>query len=170
VATSFHHARICRIPRGHADDNHQVAQKAEYKYVTSLTRPTYSKLSTRIDYSWTFSSAATDKATPLPMLGVRYQPKVDGNNVAQRIARTVLPVEVAAQPGQQLPRIKKAEVMVSGDNGKTWQAASLVSVGSGRYTATFNTPTGTAVSLKAKLVDADGNITEQTVIDAYLLS
>jgi len=146
------------------------AEKAQYKYVTSLTRPTYSKLSTRIDYSWTFSSAATDKATPLPMLGVQYQPKVDGNNVAQRTAETVLPVEVAAQPGQQVPRIKKAELTASGDGGQTWQPASLLPVGAGRYTAKFNTPTGTTVSLQATLVDADGNITEQTVIDAYLLS
>lgn len=45
---------------------------------------------------------------------------------------------------------------------------AVVRVGQG-YKAIFATPAGAAVSLKAQLVDAAGNSTEQTVIGAYPL-
>lgn len=149
-------------------DNYELpAEKADYKYVTSLTRPSYSKLSSRIDYSWSFSSSAADKV--LPMLAVRYQPAVDGTNTAARPTVTTLPVQVVAQPGQPVPAVRKAELAVSGDGGATWKNAPLVPLGGGKYQAVFGTPAGSAVSLKAKIVDAAGNVTEQTVIGAYLL-
>jgi hypothetical protein len=51
---------------------------------------------------------------------VHYQPKVDSKNVADRKPVTVLPVEIVAQSGAPLPGIKKLEIQVSGDDGKTW--------------------------------------------------
>jgi hypothetical protein len=62
------------------------------------------------------------------------------------------------------------ELQVSGDDGKTWHAAAVVPAGKGAYKAIFATPKGAGtVSLKAHLVDAGGNITDQTTIAAYAL-
>ncbi|WP_433166123.1 S8 family serine peptidase [Kribbella sp. CA-247076] len=146
------------------------AEKATYTLESSQTRPTYSTFSTRTDLRWTFTSAATTEPTTLPMLGLRYQPKVDGHNVAERRPVTVLPVIVDGVPGEELPRVKKLELQVSGDNGTTWHKAAVVPAGKGTYKAIFATPKAAkTVSLKAKLIDAQGNITEQTVIGAYPL-
>lgn len=146
------------------------AQRSTYTLETSQTRRTYSAFSTRIETRWTFSSGATAEQTRLPMLGVRYQPTVDSHNVAERRPVTVLPVVVDAQPGAALPRVRKVEIQVSGDEGKTWRRAAVVPTGKGTYKAIFATPMNAkTVSLKAQLVDAEGNTTDQTVIVAYQL-
>ncbi|WP_460666899.1 S8 family serine peptidase [Kribbella swartbergensis] len=155
---------------GYIEAGDLPAGKATYTLETSQTRQTYSTFSTRTDLRWTFTSAATAKETTLPMLGVRYQPKVDSRNVADRTPVTVLPVVVDGVPGETLPGIRKLEIQVSGDDGKTWQKAAVASTGKGTYKAIFATPKNAkAVSLKAHLIDAHGNITDQTVIGAYPL-
>jgi hypothetical protein len=136
--------------------------------VTSQTRPSYSGLSTRIDLSLTFSSAGAEGEVPIPMRTVRYQPAVDSKNVVRRTPVTVLPVRLDTLPGATSPAVRKLEIQVSGDDGVTWKKASVVRVGSG-YKAIFATPKGTTVSLKAHLVDAGGNSTDQTTIAAYPL-
>jgi hypothetical protein len=80
----------------------------------------------------------------------------------------MLPIVLDGTPGAVLPMVKKFQVQVSGDGGATWKPASVVPSGSA-YVATFATPAGTSVSLKANLVDAAGNSTDQTVISAYSL-
>ncbi len=141
------------------------AGKAAYKFVTSGTQ-TVSGLSSRIDLTLTFNSAATTEEKPLPARTIRFQPEVDGNNTVKRTPVTVLPIVLDGTPGATLPAVKKLEVQVSGDDGKTWQKASVVPAGQG-YKAIFATPKGAAVSLKAHLVDAAGNSTDQTVLTAY---
>ena len=162
---------VARSPYfGYIDTTGLPAKKATYTLKTSQTRKTYSKFSTRTDLSWTFTSAATAKETLLPMLGVHYQPKVNRHNVAKRKRVTVLPVVVDAQPGAALPRVKKLVIRVSGNNGKTWRKATVTRTGKGTYKAIFGTPKrAKTVSLKAHLIDAHGNITDQTVIGAYPL-
>ncbi|MEU4288183.1 hypothetical protein AB0E63_08160 [Kribbella sp. NPDC026596] len=118
---------------------------------------------------WTFSSAATTEETPLPLLGVRYQPVVDSHNTAERKPVTVLPVLIDAQPGATVPGIKKLEIQVSVDGGKTWHPAGVVPSGHGTYKAIFATPKGTTISLKSHLLDATGNTTDLTVVNAYPL-
>ncbi|TDD53857.1 hypothetical protein E1263_27575 [Kribbella antibiotica] len=146
------------------------AAKATYTLQATQTRPSYSALSTRTDLSWTFTSAATAEQTPLPMIGVRYQPKVDRNNVAARTPVTVLPIAFEVQTGATLPGIKKLEIQVSGDDGKTWKKAAVAARGRTAYQAVFATPKGAkTMSLKARVVDAAGNITELTTIGAYPL-
>ncbi|MFF5971077.1 S8 family serine peptidase [Streptomyces sp. NPDC012769] len=155
---------------GSANTSGLPAGEATYRLETSQTRQTYSTFSTRTDLTWTFSSAATTRETLLPMLAVRYKPNVDSENAVDRRPVTALPVEVAAQPGASLPDIRKLEIQVSGDDGKTWRKAMVVPTGKGTYTAIFPTPrdAGT-VSLKAHLIDAAGGVTDQTVIAAYPL-
>ncbi|MEU4394154.1 S8 family serine peptidase [Kribbella sp. NPDC023855] len=144
------------------------AERAQYKLVTTLTRPSYSSFSTRIDLTSTFSSAGTANETSLPLRTVRYQPAVDQRNTVLRTAVTELPVVLDGMPGAVLPAVSKLQVQVSGDEGKTWKAAAVVRSGDG-YKAIFGTPKGGSVSLKAYVADTAGNTTEQTVIGAYLL-
>ncbi|MFI5734283.1 S8 family serine peptidase [Kribbella sp. NPDC051587] len=139
--------------------------KSTYTLQTSMTRPSVAAFTTRTDLSWTFSSAATTTETPLPMVGVAYQPKVDKFNVVDRTPVTVLPFSLVAQPNSAVPAVKKVELQVSGDDGKTWHPAPVVG-----HRAVFATPKGAkTISLKAHVVDAQGNITDQTTIGAYPL-
>ncbi|MFF0269137.1 S8 family serine peptidase [Kribbella sp. NPDC004536] len=125
--------------------------------------------STRMDLRWTFTSAASAEPARLPLVGIRFQPKVDDHNQAVRRPITVLPVVVDPQDGEQLPAIRKLTVQVSGDDGKTWHDAAVAPIGHGRYKAIFETPAGSSVSLRSQLVDGAGNRTDLTVQKAYLL-
>ncbi|MEU4394155.1 S8 family serine peptidase [Kribbella sp. NPDC023855] len=144
------------------------AAKAKYTFVSSLDRSSLTKLSRKIDLAFTFSSAKAASEQIIPVRTVGYRPAVDSRNTAKRLPVTVLPITLTAQPGAVVPAVKKLELKVSGDDGKTWKPASVVRVGAG-YKAIFATPKGGAISLKAHLVDAAGNTTDQTVIGAYLL-
>jgi subtilisin family serine protease len=143
--------------------------KAKYKFVTTGTRASLSGFSSRTDLTATFTSAGSDAETLVPLRSVRYRPAVDVNNTVKRTPITVLPVLVDGLPGATLPKVKKLTIQVSGDGGKTWHPAAVVPVGTG-YRAIFVTPKGAkSVSLKANLIDAGGNTTEQTTIAAYPL-
>jgi hypothetical protein len=73
-------------------------------------------------------------------------------------------------PGQPVPGIRKLELQISGDAGTTWSKATVTPTGHCEYKAVFTTPKdATTISLKAHLIDADGNVTDQTVIGAYPL-
>lgn len=146
------------------------AAKTTFTLQAAQTRQPHSTFSTRTEYSWTFSSAGTAEPVTLPMLAVRYRPTVDRSNLAERRPVTALPVIVDTVPGRALPTVVKVRLQVSGDDGKTWREASVEPTGSGAYQAVFSTPKdASTISLKAHLVDAEGNSTDQTVIAAYPL-
>jgi hypothetical protein len=163
--------KIAQTPAfGYIDIAGLPADKASYRLETSQTRQTSSTFSTRTEVIWTFCSARTAAATTLPLLGVRYQANVDRHNVVRRTPISVLPIVIDPQPSTTLPRIKKLEIQVSGDGGKTWRPAKVQTLGAGTYQATFATPDNAArISLRSHLIDAYGNSLDQTVIDAYPL-
>ncbi|MEU4394951.1 S8 family serine peptidase [Kribbella sp. NPDC023855] len=138
------------------------AGKAAYKLVTTGTQ-SRTEFATRADLTATFTSAATTQATPVSISTVRFQPKVDGDNLADRTKVTVLPVVVDGATD-----LKSLKVEVSGDNGTTWKQALVTRTTKG-YQAAFITPAGPTVSLRAHLVDRAGNTTDQSVISAYKL-
>lgn len=138
------------------------AGKAAYKLVTTGTQ-SRTEFATRVDLTATFTSAASTQDTPLAISTVRFQPKVDGDNLAARTKVTVLPVLI---DGAQ--DLKSLKVEVSGDNGTTWTSAKVIRTTKG-YQAAFVTPAGPTVSLRAHLVDRTGNTTDQSVISAYKL-
>ncbi|WP_344847688.1 S8 family serine peptidase [Kribbella ginsengisoli] len=143
------------------------AGKAAYKYVTSLDRSSLLKQSSRTELIFTFGSAGSDKLQAIPLRTVGYTPAVDSRNTVKRSTVTVLPIHLTAQAGStRLPAVKKLELKVSGDDGKTWKPAVVVRKGAG-YRAIFVTPKGGAISLKAQLADAAGNTTDQITIGAY---
>ncbi len=138
------------------------AGKATYKLVTTGTQ-TRTEFATRVDLTATFTSGAATQDTRLPISTVRFQPKVDGDNLAARTKVTTLPVLVDGAED-----LKSLKVEVSGDNGTSWTQALVTRTTKG-YLATFTTPTGPTVSLRAHLVDRAGNTTNQSVISAYKL-
>jgi len=153
---------------GEAYAENLPAEKAKYTFQSSMTRQTYSAFSTRTDLTWTFTSAATTAETLIPLVGVSYQPKVDQDNTADRKPVTVLPFSLVAQPDGALPAVKKVDLQVSGDNGKTWHKAAVAPAGHGSYQAIFATPKGAkTISLKTHLADTHGNTADQTTISAY---
>ncbi|WP_433008172.1 S8 family serine peptidase [Kribbella sp. CA-294648] len=138
------------------------AGQATYKLVTTGTQ-SRTEFATRVDLTATFTSAASMQDTPLAISTVRFQPKVDGDNLAARTKLTVLPVVVDGATD-----LKSLKVEVSGDNGTTWKQALVTRTTKG-YQAAFITPAGPTVSLRAHLVDRAGNTTDQSVISAYKL-
>jgi hypothetical protein len=62
------------------------------------------------------------------------------------------------------------KVLVSSDDGATWQKTVLSKLQDGRYRATYTHPrTGDFISLKVLSSDTDGNAVDQTLIHAYRL-
>ena len=124
---------------------------AQYRLETSLAGTT--------SVVATFRSAADG---PLPLRFVRFHPAIDAHNVVARKPTTLLPFTYDAQPGT--PPVKNLVVEYS-PNGKTWKRASVVGA-----RAIFSTPpTATQISLRATVTDEVGNITTQTVLNAYQL-
>ncbi|MGN9777059.1 hypothetical protein ACTMS0_15040 [Micromonospora sp. H33] len=133
------------------------------------TRPSFSDLSTRVDSVWTFRSDTTgEEGESFPLWAVRYAPPVDDHNRVRHGRVTVLPVTVMSQPGARVGAVRELTVEVSGDGGRTWRRAHLVPSGGAGHRAVVATPSGAAsLSLRAVLVDTDGNRLEQTIVDAY---
>nr|WP_238355699.1 S8 family serine peptidase [Kribbella sandramycini] len=145
-------------------------ERATYTLESTMTRKSWSSFSTRTDRKWTFTSAATDRKALLPAVGIRYRPKVGVDNVAERTPVTVLPIALEAQRDGVLPKIRSVSTQISGNAGKTWSKATVTADGRGGYRATFVTPKGAAaVSLKTKIVDESGFVTEETTYEAYPL-
>ncbi|MFF0271036.1 S8 family serine peptidase [Kribbella sp. NPDC004536] len=149
---------------GFANPLNLPAEPATYKLVSTLDRHSVSRFSTKVEYSWIFRSAASTTAVMLPVLGVRYQPVVDDHNLTPRTSVLSVPVVLDHQPGAELPRIDRFTVEYA--SGAGWQQAKLVQKAPGRYVAQFPAPPGPSVSLRAEVVDGDGNRTVQTVTDA----
>jgi hypothetical protein len=144
-------------------------ERAAYKFVTSGTQTVYG-LSTRTDLTVTFNSAETDTWTALPAHTLRFLPEVDSHNdTVGRTHMTALTIVPDGTPGLRPEAVKSLAVQISGDDGKTWRRVTVTRSALG-YKAIFATPDGATLSLKAHLVDAAGNTTDQTVMDAYLLN
>jgi hypothetical protein len=144
------------------------AGTAKYRLVTSATRPSIAELSTRTECVWTFTATAAVEEKQLPLRTVRFRPTLDlANKIARRPVLT-FPFQLEAQVGMSLPKAKKVELQVSGDDGKTWRRAGVVPAGKDAYRAIVALPKGAKyVSLKSRVTDADGTTAELTVIRAF---
>ncbi|TDD59399.1 hypothetical protein E1263_15260 [Kribbella antibiotica] len=149
---------------GYAFVSGQPAGEATYKFVTTGTQ-SLAPFATKVDLTATFKSSASPTRTAVPFSVVRFQPKVDGQNLATRTKVTALPVVVN---GVKASQVKTLTVEVSGDDGKTWTPAKVRRTGQG-FTAVFNTPAGAGISLRTSVTDKAGNNTTQSVLNAYRL-
>ncbi|UVS78797.1 S8 family serine peptidase [Actinokineospora sp. UTMC 2448] len=138
-----------------------------YRLRTEATR-SVSPLSTKVSADWTFRSAPTGEAAPLPLLAVRFAPKLDELNRAPAGRVFTVPVYVQRN-GSTAEGVRTPAVQVSYDDGATWRPVGLVRVGE-RWHAVLLHPRGAEfVSLKAQARDAQGNTVDQTIIRAYAL-
>ncbi|MER8041620.1 S8 family peptidase [Streptomyces sp. NPDC094032] len=139
------------------------AADGAYRLSTSVTRdPAVATTATRIDASWEFRSARTAAETRLPLSTVRFGAAVglDGTAPARQVQVVPLTVQGAAAGGN----LKSLAVYASYDSGRNW---APVPVAYGK--ALVRTPDkGQAVSLRAVVVDKQGNRSSLDVHHAYL--
>ncbi|WEV26294.1 serine protease [Streptomyces sp. 71268] len=134
------------------------ADRATYR-VTATVRQA-GTAATTVTASWTFASQRTSGEVAVPVSAVRFTPTLDLTGAAP--AGTALRVPVAVQ-GAAKGHTRALDVAFSVNGGTTWQRASVV-----RGVATIPAfPSGTGVSLRAKLTDTAGNTLIQTAIGAY---
>jgi hypothetical protein len=119
-----------------------------------------------VSAEWTFRSAHTTAATPLPLLTVGFAPEVDQLNWAPAGRRVTIPVTVDRQPGAGGGRTTLDRVEYSVDDGVTWQRVRPMAKGD-RWEVTVPNPGAGFVSLRAAASDKAGNTVTQTVLRAY---
>ncbi|MEU4996721.1 S8 family serine peptidase [Streptomyces sp. NPDC021622] len=138
------------------------AGEADYRLTTSMKRSTkLSRVTTRVDASWTFSSARAENAQ-LPASTVRFTPKLSLASTAPAGARQSIPLKVqgpAAGPGN----LKSLTVYASYDAGRTWKKTPVTE---GKITVK-NPAAGKSISLRANLTDKQGNKSTLSIYDAY---
>ncbi|MGK5742669.1 S8 family serine peptidase [Micromonospora sp. URMC 103] len=143
---------------------------ADYRMET-LTRRSFTDLSTEVGVAWTFRSRHVpgDDFARLPAMAVRFAPPLDAANTAPAGRSFTIPVRVQRQPGAPSARVAALTVEVSYDGGATWQRAWVRPARDG-WAATVRHPTGAGhVSLRATARDTAGNTVRQHVIQAYRL-
>jgi subtilisin family serine protease len=145
-------------------------EEAAYRLHTESTRSGPVDLSTRISADWTFRSGHVpdQDVEPVPMMAVRFSPRLDDHNQARAGVPLLVPVHV--QHTEPRATVTTLTVRVSYDDGRTWQAAPLTRTG-GRWLAALRHPSGPGfVSLRATATDHAGNTVDQMIIHAYRLA
>ncbi|HEY2673618.1 MAG TPA: S8 family serine peptidase [Rugosimonospora sp.] len=137
--------------------------KSQYRLVSSTTMAGATR-STRVAATWTFESRYTAEPEALPLLAVRFSPRLDGYGrlPAGQTVRIPVRVDGTATTG----RVRELTVEVSFDDGLTWVP---VPVRDGFATVQHPAAAG-FVSLRASARDVHGNSIDQTIIRAYQLS
>ncbi|MEU0098857.1 S8 family peptidase [Streptomyces sp. NPDC006267] len=136
-------------------------ESATYKVATTIHRnPAVTRAGTRIDASWTFTSARTETPEILPVSTVRFLPRLALDSTVPAGGVQTIPVEVqGAAAGSGL---KALRVLVSYGKG-TWLPAKVVAGG-----ITVRAPQeGKAISLKAVVTDKKGNKSTVTIHNAF---
>ncbi|GAA4424675.1 S8 family serine peptidase [Actinokineospora soli] len=141
--------------------------KGTYRVHTEATR-SVSPLSTFISADWTFTSATTQSAEPLPLIAVRFAPNLDTTNHAPAGRLFTVPI-YTQHNGTTATTVTKPTIQVSYNDGKTWHPTPLFRVGD-RWHAILHHPANAEfVSFKAQAKDTQGNAVDQTIIRAYAL-
>ncbi|MDD9381066.1 S8 family serine peptidase [Streptomyces sp. ZAF1911] len=136
---------------------------AEYRLATSVERsPDVSSVSTRIDTSFTFRSRQVAAQTSLPVSTVRFRAPLD---IASRApAGKVSRIPVTVQGAASGKNLKSLTISVSLDGGTTWKQ---VKVTDGAFSVR-NPAKDRGISFRAQVTDKQGNVSEVTIINAYL--
>ncbi|MGP4110045.1 S8 family peptidase [Streptomyces sp. 4N509B] len=139
------------------------AEEGDYELVTTLTRDGIAaSVSTEVTASYTFTSArpADGEVASLPASAVRFTPELALDSTSPAGETVSVPVTVQ---GSGAAEGSQVVVSVSTDGGGTWEAAEVVD---GALTVE-NPEAGGSVSFRAEVTDPEGNVTTQTIVDAY---
>jgi hypothetical protein len=101
------------------------------------------------------------------MLTLRYD--VAGLGLTGRAApgRQLIHITVGHLQRAHAARVTHAWAQVSFNGGKTFKAASVSSLGSGRFQINFTAPAGANVTLRVSAADAAGGSIKETILRAY---
>ncbi|MFI7419346.1 S8 family serine peptidase [Nonomuraea sp. NPDC049684] len=149
-----------------------VPERAQYRVVTDVQRDLpFWTTSTKVRTDWTFRSEQAAAPALLPVLSIDYDLDVDEANSARANAVTRVGLGLRYPKGLAGPRITRAALWTSTDDGATWQPVRLAGAGDRAFTGTIRNPAkpGGFVSLRVQATDADGATVEQTVTRAYQL-
>jgi subtilisin family serine protease len=124
-------------------------------------------LSTKISATWSFRSADTPGTQVLPLLDIRYAPRVDTENRAP--VNVPVPITIGRQTGSSAGPVTSLQLSASFDDGKTWVPVSVTGTGDKRTILVPGGKPGGFVSLRANVSDASGNSLNETIIHAYTL-
>ncbi|RVX45786.1 subtilisin family serine protease [Nonomuraea polychroma] len=143
--------------------------RSSYTLTASMRRQVpHSALSTGVESVWTFPSATTAKAQPLPLTAVRYSPEgLDDSNRAKPGSVTRLPVRIERNPGSAPVQATSVRLEMSVDDGANWRKIPVARTGSGWSAMVPNPGTAGFVSLRAVVTDAAGLGLTQTITRAY---
>jgi hypothetical protein len=114
--------------------------------------------------AWTFASRYTAEPEALPLLAVRFGPRLDGYGQMPGDRTVQIPVRVDGTGTTS--RVRALTVKVSFDDGRTWRKVPAV----GGFATVRNPAAGGFVSLRASAQDVRGNAVDETIIRAYQLS
>jgi subtilisin family serine protease len=144
--------------------------RGTYRLEVDATRAPAVALSPQVSAAWTFTSAHVGGSTPrpLPLMAVRFRPRLDDANQAPAGQRFAVPFTIETVGGAG-HRIARPTVEVSYDDGTTWTLATVESRPDG-YAALLRHPASGDVSLRATVTDHAGNKVEQTILRAYHLA
>lgn len=149
------------------------AEAASYRLemgLSTVANPTARwNVCTRVDAAWTFRSGPTAVATALPLMAVRFEPRLDEYNRAPGGQWFEFPVRVEHQAGSAavpFAPVTELAVQASDDDGATWRPIDVHRTGD-RWVALVRNPPQGFVTLRAAATDADGNTAHVTIFRAY---
>ncbi|PRY25852.1 subtilase family protein [Pseudosporangium ferrugineum] len=143
------------------------AAAATYRLMVNTGRRPAVGLATQNMITWTFASARTGSAEPLPLSMLRFRPQVDDRNRVLGEDRYTLAFGAERQPGSAAAPIRDVTLDLSYDGGRTW-ARQAVEQSRGTGTALITRPAGSGtVSLRSTATGEDGGVVEQTVMNAF---
>ncbi len=136
-------------------------------------RAPWAQLSTRTRTGWTFRSAHTDAAEPLPLLTLAYDLGTDLRNVlsSRGHGSDQVAVQVGHQAGVDI-RVTGLTFAVSYDDGGEWHGLRTSRRGDGRYVVDLDRHAprdARFLSFRVSAQDADGNRIGQEIIRAVAL-
>jgi subtilisin family serine protease len=124
-------------------------------------------VSPRTETTWTFRSAAPSGlgAARIPLLLVSYSLPLGLDN---RQDGDIAVLTVARVKGTPAARVTGLRLWTSTNQGRTWHAAHVRALGSGRYAVTLHRAAASqSVSLRVSASDTGGSSINQTIIAAY---
>ncbi|MEV6235860.1 S8 family serine peptidase [Lentzea sp. NPDC051838] len=139
------------------------AEKKRYQAHVEATRDSQSS---QITADWQFTSefVAGEEYKPVPLLAVRFAPRLDELNRAGRVV--TVPITVERNGTGVVTDIKDPAVQMSFDEGKTWKPVPLQKTRGGWKVTLFHPHGAKNVSFKARAADSGGEV-QQTIIRAY---
>ncbi|GIJ42011.1 S8 family serine peptidase [Micromonospora andamanensis] len=141
-------------------------EPAAYR-LESVANRSVSSLSTRVETAWNFRSAATtDTPVALPLMVVRFAPKLDASNRAP-IGHFSFPVSIQRQATASYGTLRTLTVEVSYNDGATWQPVRLTGFGLNRTAHVRHPQAHGFASIRASATDDAGNSVTQTITRAY---